>query len=359
MPIIAPLDRIPQLPGKAVDIINKLAQKQIDIIIKKIMDVIADAMNLPDGIPCDDPRIDDIKEKLAKIMEMITKVQEMIPIIQQIIGGIKTLVGIAKAVKAATLIGPQAPIILAGELVTVQNMTIANATVALQQLSSLPPYALAQLESAAYGLAGAVNVLGNACNGEDINVAGGIASSLGDSINDSDYSDSIPNYPGGDGTGRWIMISGSGNCINPSPGRPPNPPSPHTDTAGCVWFWTGGGYENPDGISWGSAQSRVDDATIGTEFYTETNVSIDDIRQRAKVIADLVEDQQDLLKSLQEAPAQSYNGTDPPAKDTGKIGDYYVDTYRKIMYGPMEKPKYYDNSQTTSNNHGWGDGIKY
>ena len=48
-------------------------------------------------------------------------------------------------------------------------------------------------------------------------------------------------------------------------GRPPTTPSPHTDTCGSVWIWSGAGYYNPDGISWGSEQSRIDDATMGTE----------------------------------------------------------------------------------------------
>ena len=120
----------------------------------------------------------------------------------------------------------------------------------------------------------------------------------------------------------------------------------------------GEGYNNPDGVSWGSKQSRIDDATMGTEFYTETNVSIDNIKQRANLITDLIDDQRDLLKSLQEAPAQSYNGDGPPDKDKGKLGDYYIDTKNKIMYGPKENPKY-DKNKDTINNYGWSIGINY
>jgi len=49
---------------------------------------------------------------------------------------------------------------------------------------------------------------------------------------------------------------------------------------------------------------------------------------------ELVEQQQSLLTSLQEAPAQSYNVTEPPAKELGKPGDYAIDTENKNIYGP-------------------------
>jgi len=101
-------------------------------------------------------------------------------------------------------------------------------------------------------------------------------------------------------------------------------------------LWSGEGYENPDGISVGSEQSRIDDATIGTEFYTQTNVSIDDLKQRLTLIDNLVSNQKDLLTSLQEAPAQSYNGSGAPAGSLGKVGDYYVDTQNQQIYGPKQ-----------------------
>ena len=116
-------------------------------------------------------------------------------------------------------------------------------------------------------------------------------------------------------------------------GLPPNPPSPFNDGDG-TWFYSGEGYQNPNGISWGSEQSRMEDATIGTEFYTQTNVSTNDMKKYLETVNRLVESQQDLLTSLQEAPAQSYTGTTPPDNSLGKSGDYYVDTNENKIYGP-------------------------
>ena len=113
-----------------------------------------------------------------------------------------------------------------------------------------------------------------------------------------------------------------------------------------IWIWTGEGYENPGGISVGSEQSRIDDTTMGTEFYTRTNVGIDDLKHRLNLMTDLIDDQKDLLTSLQEAPAQSYNGQGSPENQLGKVGDYYIDTLNQKMYGPK-------------NSSGWPTPVNY
>jgi hypothetical protein len=79
---------------------------------------------------------------------------------------------------------------------------------------------------------------------------------------------------------------------------------------------------------------ELPDGGLPSEFYREVNVSKDDIEQRLDLIKELIDSQQDLLTSLQEAPAQSYNGTTPPDPSLGKSGDYFIDTAAKQIYGP-------------------------
>jgi vacuolar-type H+-ATPase subunit I/STV1 len=88
------------------------------------------------------------------------------------------------------------------------------------------------------------------------------------------------------------------------------------------------------------------DGGLPSEFYREVNVSTDDIEQRLELIKQLIDSQQDLFESLQEAPAQSFNGTTPPEVDLGKSGDYFIDTAAKKIYGPK-----------TIN--GWPEGVNY
>tara|TARA_R110000824_G_scaffold135478_2_gene298762 strand:+ start:103 stop:1119 length:1017 start_codon:yes stop_codon:yes gene_type:complete len=338
MPLSFPLDQVPGLPNQAVGAIIQQVNKLISSTQSKIEDTIKDAVKLPFDCGCDDPRIEELKKKLADIQELITKIQEVIPIVDKILGAINTLMGIANAIKAMSLLTPvvgQAA--LMAELVIMQNMTLANSGIAVKQLGNISPNINASLEGIANSLAGVVNIVGSKCGGETF----GVSKTISSAIDDLDYSDTIPGYP----PGSWLLISGSGDCGSPI-GKPPAPSSPHTDSCGGVWLWSGTGYDNSAGISVGSEQSRIDDATMGTEFYTETNIDVGDLKQRLSLITKLVDDQQDLLSSLQEAPAQSYSGNTAPEKNKGKLGDYYIDTTNKVMYGPK-------------NSQGWPVGINY
>jgi DNA-binding protein YbaB len=73
---------------------------------------------------------------------------------------------------------------------------------------------------------------------------------------------------------------------------------------------------------------------IDTEFYTELNVSDDDLENRSDIIEQLLEQQLNLLQSLQEAPSKVYQNQGPPDVSLGKIGDYYIDTNTQTVYGP-------------------------
>lgn len=73
---------------------------------------------------------------------------------------------------------------------------------------------------------------------------------------------------------------------------------------------------------------------VPTEFYTDINVSDDDIIDRANVIRNLVDQQANILQSLQEAPSQVYQQTGIPDPELGKPGDYYIDISTQTIYGP-------------------------
>jgi hypothetical protein len=73
---------------------------------------------------------------------------------------------------------------------------------------------------------------------------------------------------------------------------------------------------------------------VATEFYNEFNVSDEDLEFRSDTIEDLLKQQQDLLKSLQEAPSQVIQGVGSPNAAIGKAGDYYIDMQNQQIYGP-------------------------
>lgn len=84
------------------------------------------------------------------------------------------------------------------------------------------------------------------------------------------------------------------------------------------------------------SQSDIEELNdlVPTEFYTELNVSDDDITNRAITIQQLVEQQENILRSLQEAPSKVYQDSGLPDPELGKPGDYYIDISTQTVYGP-------------------------
>ena len=102
-------------------------------------------------VDCNDPRVQAALKAMQDAQAIIARIQQLLPLIQTIIATINTVVTAAKALKAAQLLNPvTAPAVIAAELVIVQNMTIANATIAAEQLKNIPQYldaALGPLQS--------------------------------------------------------------------------------------------------------------------------------------------------------------------------------------------------------------------
>ena len=73
---------------------------------------------------------------------------------------------------------------------------------------------------------------------------------------------------------------------------------------------------------------------VPTQFYTELNVSDEDITSRLSLIEQLVTEQLNVLQNLKEAPSKVLSGTQPPISDIGDTGDYYIDTAGQLIYGP-------------------------
>ena len=300
MPVTPPLDSIPQLPSKAVSILSKQSNNLIKKISKKIGETLQDTIQLPDDCGCDDPRIQDIKDNIDDAKKLILKLQEIIGIIQKVYAGLQTAMNIATAIKAATFAVPvTGQAALAAELVIVQNMLIANGIQAIKQMDIIPVTLESGMSLINNQLANIVGKLGGICNNETFDVSDRVQKQLDKQFKDGGKSSRV-----------------------------------------------GSGYYNPDGIGWGTHQSRVDDATLGTEVYSTINVSDDDLLEYSNMIDKLVDQQADLLTSVQEAPAQSYTGNVPPKTGLGKSGDYYIDTAAKMMYGPKT-------------NAGWPEPVNY
>jgi len=76
------------------------------------------------------------------------------------------------------------------------------------------------------------------------------------------------------------------------------------------------------------------DSGLDSEFYRVVNVSDQDILDRDQLIRDLLQQQEDILSILKEAPSQVINQVGLPNNSIGDIGDYYIDSDTNSVYGP-------------------------
>ena len=282
MSVIPPLDRLTKAPALGVDKIQQQFNDILDSVVDQANKTIKDSAKLPTNVNSDDPRVKNIKQSLENIQLSITKVQENIPKIQSAVTAITTIIstaqGINAALAAAQLSNPvTAPLFIAMQTQSLQNQLIVNAIEAVKPLQSLPDQIDSKITILIPILIAAISKL-NTITNDDVEL-------------------NIPSIPRADN----VEL----NVLN----------IPLTDD---VELNTDNNYND----------------LIPTEFYNESNVSETDLTQRSDSIEQLVEQQRNLLTSLQEAPSQVYKQEGNPPPELGKIGDYYLNTSNNVSYGP-------------------------
>ena len=194
--IVPPLDSIPKLPAKAVNLTIKQIDKQTDKLLEQVTKTVQDSIKLPVNIKCDDPRIKKIKKQLTDIQKQLTTVQETIPKIQKTADTVKQIVGIAQGIKAAISIAQlsnpvTAPLFIAQQLTAIQDATIVNAIESLNQFATVPASLTSKLQTIVPPLMSAISKVSAVCNGDVDNLE--IPSSLlpDSDTNYNDYNDLV------------------------------------------------------------------------------------------------------------------------------------------------------------------------
>jgi len=288
--IVPPLNAIPELPAKAITKLIEILNKQLEKLTVDMQKMVADSLKIPEGCDCNDPRIQSLKDQLAKIQKRIDDIQKLLGNIKKIVSTLSKLIKIAKTVKVAisvaALMNPlTAPAFIAAQLTLIQDATIVNAINSLKLLKQIPNTISDQMASLLGPVMDAINKISATCGGSNDDKLR-LSKSIVDAMNDN---------------------SGAKD------------------------------YLNSQGLN-------LDDSDLGddfdyndlldTEFYRDVNVSDLDLDGRAEAIKRMVEQQQDLLTSIIEAPSQVFSGNGTPPANIGKPGDYYVDTSTNDIYGP-------------------------
>ena len=102
--IIPPLDKIPKIPGYAVNITISQINRLIDKLIKQTLETSKKSSALDISTKCDDKVIKDLKQELTDLQALIKKIQGFIKKIPPAVKSIKTIIKTVKAIKAANVL---------------------------------------------------------------------------------------------------------------------------------------------------------------------------------------------------------------------------------------------------------------
>jgi small-conductance mechanosensitive channel len=192
MPVSPPLDRVPAIPPKVVNKIVEEMNKAINRLSQQVLTTSKKADLLPDTISCDDPLVKDALDSLKDAQDALRRVKDLLRVVNTTAQSLRAVITAAQAIKAAQLLNPvTGPAVLAAELVVVQNLTIANAIVSIQQLTNLPNFINAALSPVQKALADATGKVCVFCPNETFEVDEETAEQLDVTQDDLEQEDSL------------------------------------------------------------------------------------------------------------------------------------------------------------------------
>lgn len=303
--ITPPFDKLPRVPAKIITKLTGTVDKSISKLNQQVQKTIKDATKLPDNCKCDDPRVRRIKTQLTNIQSQITGIQNSVKQIQNIADTVKGIVSTAVAIKAgisaAQLLNPiTAPVFIAQQLMAVQDTIIVNSLSSLNQFAAIPSSISSNLALVVPQLTEAINKLSQICNFDS-----------GDASNTSGEIQPLNIAPAVIGKVKSLsmLIKDQNNSSNQQ-----------------------------------DLKVKLN-SELATDFYNDVNVSDSDIEGRSEEIQIILDDigasvqlqvqvQQELQKSILEAPSFVYQQNGIPTGSLGKPGDFYIDLETKNVYGP-------------------------
>jgi phage-related protein len=260
-----------QIPSQIVQRIILLLSKQIDAISNLAEKTSTDCLNLAHNVKCSDPTVKQIKGQLADLQRLIDQLNIIINRTSDIISIINTVATTAFVLKIIQLAIPAVPGVPTGPITELINIFTKLIDNAKSSINSLKGM-LDNIKSQFNRI--------NSLIANSINTIGSICN------NES-----------------FTVTSEVASIIN-----------------------------NASSII-GNDTSIINDQ-YPTEFYTNINVSDDDINLRFNTISELLENQLDVMTNLVEAPSKVYQASGVPENNLGKLGDYYINLDNQSIYGP-------------------------
>ena len=227
--------------------------------------------NIPTNVTCDDADVRELRNKLEALLNFLEKINDLIAVLSTVVDVLKILARVGQALAVgATLITPTNG---AAQSIGESNAQLAqNSLTVANILLSIFDRLLALFPTILKSASETQRFLNNLCNESD------------DRVNDF-----LNNLSGND-------------TIDVTLVTPP------------------------------TAQEILDQ--YPSTFYTELNVSDEDLNARYQEIVELIDGGFDVINNLVELPTNVLTGQGAPADTLGTAGDFYIDTQTNQLFGP-------------------------
>jgi len=296
------------IPSAVLEKLIPIVMKQLDQLTN-VSSLLSNALNsLPTNVKCDDPRINDIKQKLKDVKKLIDNINLIKPKLQSIVTTLNIISVSADIVKMIQMVipaftgVPQVPFAMVAKTVDELGKNCKSANAALNTINNVLNSAIGGIDNV---LAQAVIKLSSTCVNETFPVSSRVSNlidkkSIGGAISDS-----------------------SGSLLN------------NVDT-GSLAINMG---VDPDSLN--SNNLNV----VGTNptnqylsfFYNTENVDDTDLQLLNTLVNDLENAKRTVQQNIIEMPSNiiisSVAGETPKPND-GTISDFYVNTVDQLIWGP-------------------------
>jgi len=227
--------------------------------------------NIPTNVSCDDADVRELRNKLEALLNFLEKINDLIAVLSTVVNVLKILARVGQAAAlAATLVTPTNG---AAQSAGESNAQLAqNSLTVANILLSIFDRLLALFPTILTSAAQAQQFLNNLCN------------ESADRVNDF-----LNNLSGND-------------TIDVTLVTPP------------------------------TAEELLEQ--FPSTFYTELNVSDEDLDARYQEIVELIDGGFDVINNLVELPTNVLTGQGSPLNTIGTAGDFYIDTQTNQLFGP-------------------------
>jgi len=297
------------IPAVVLEKLIPIVMKQLDQLTN-ISSLLSNALNsLPTKVKCNDPRINDIKQKLKDVKKLTDNIKLIKPKLEGIVTTLNIISTSAEIVKMIQMVipaftgVPQVPFAMIAKTVDELGKNCKSANAALSTINNVLNSAVGGIDNI---LAQAIIKLSSTCVNETFSVSTRVSAlidkkSVGGAVSDT-----------------------SGNLLN------------STDT-GSLAIGTG---VDPNQL-FNNNNLNI----LGTDsenqytsyFYNTENVSDTDLQLLNTLVNDLETAERTLQSNIIEMPSNIITSTvagEMPKPNDGTISDFYVNTTDQLIWGP-------------------------